>query len=259
MRAICRDLVALPAQEGASVRVDDELGVTFVRGPGQGPDVTYAAMPGWEPGDWLASLATVRERMRAEGSWPSLLLSDELDRFPDLHAQMRRQGWTPAVTETVLWVGHASIVPHLDPLMRIEAVRPRTIDAHEELERRIFGIGADQIARRRSALTSALESGRLRAWIVRLDDRPVAVARLSQGDGTAGLQGIGVDAERRGHGYGSLITTVATRAGLATGNRVVWLSVREDNVPAMRLYERLGFARAFSWTRWLATEDPRRR
>ena len=84
------------------------------------------------------------------------------------------------------------------------------------------------------------------------------MARLSQGRGVAGLQGIGVTEPYRGRGYGSLITTIATRAGLATGNRVIWLSVREDNDAAMSVYARLGFGRAFTWTRWLMTEDPRR-
>ena len=46
---------------------------------------------------------------------------------------------------------------------------------------------------------------------------------------------------------------------MATGNRLVWLSVREDNEPAVRAYDALGFERVFSWTRWLLTEDPRRR
>ena len=90
-------------------------------------------------------------------------------------------------------------------------------------------------------------------------DEPVAVARLSQGRSVAGLQGIGVVPAHRGHGYGTLITTVATRTGMATGNRLVWLSVNEDNEPAVRAYHALGFERAFSWTRWLLTEDPRRR
>jgi predicted GNAT family acetyltransferase len=138
-------------------------------------------------------------------------------------------------------------------------VQARSLETHEALERRIFRIGADQAERRRAALGRALEAGRLRAWIVWLGDEPVAVARLSQGDGATGLQGIGVVQEHRGQGYGTLITTIATRAGMATGNRLVWLSVHEDNDAAVRVYSALGFQRAFSWTRWLMTEDPRRR
>jgi ribosomal protein S18 acetylase RimI-like enzyme len=164
-----------------------------------------------------------------------------------------------ALGETVLWVGHASVVPHLDPLLRIEAVRPRSLSVHDRLEREVFGIGEDQALRRRSGLSAALEAGRLRAWIVWLGDEPVAVARLSQGDGVAALQGIGVVEGRRGQGFGTLITTIATRAGMAVGNRILWLSVRDDNRAALDVYARLGFAPAFSWSRWLVAEEPRGR
>ena len=257
--AIVRHLVTLPGQEGAAVTDDEELGVTFVRGFGSGPDLTYAALPRWDAEDWAERLAAVRRRMLDENTWPSLLLTDRLEHPPNLPAELERLGWMPVMSETVMWVGRAAVVPHLDPDMRIEAVRPSALETHERLEREIFGIGADQVERRRTALAAALESGRVRSWVVWLADRPVAVARFSQGAGVAGLQGIGVVREHRGRGYGTLITTIATRAGLATGNRLVWLSVREDNEPAVRAYEALGFERAFDWTRWLVTEDPRRR
>lgn len=153
-----------------------------------------------------------------------------------------------------MWVGHASVVPHLDPRLRIEAVQVHRLPLHEELESSIFGIGRVQAERRRPALIAGLESGRVRAWIVWLDDEAVAVARLSQGEGTAALQGIGVVEGRRGQGFGTLITTIATRAGMALGNRVVWLSVSEANPAARRVYARLGFAPLMAWTRWLLTE-----
>lgn len=259
LEAIRRHLVRLPGQEGAIVADDTELGVTFVRGPGSGPDLTYAAMPRWGADTWADALATVRARMLDENTWPSLLLTDRLEHPPELPAELEQQGWMPVVSETVMVTGRAAVVPHLDPGMRIEAVRATALDTHEELERRIFGIGADQAGRRRAAIAVAIEAGTLRAWVVWLGDEPVAVARLSQADGAAGLQGIGVVEGYRGQGYGTLITTIATRTGMATGNRLVWLSVREDNEPAVRAYDALGFERVFSWTRWLLTEDPRRR
>jgi ribosomal protein S18 acetylase RimI-like enzyme len=259
LEAILEHLVTQPAQEGASVEVDEEVGVIFVRGPGSGPDLTYAARPRWTAETWPTSLAAVRRRILDAGGWPSLLLTDTLDRPPQLEAAVEQLGWLRVTGESVMWAGHASVVPHLDPGMRIEAVRSRSLATHEALERRIFGIGAEQAERRRDALGAALDAGRLRAWIVWVGDEPVAVARLSQGNGVAGLQGVGVVEERRNQGYGTLVTTVATRAGLATGNRVVWLSVHEDNAAAVHLYAQLGFARAFSWSRWLLTEDPRRR
>lgn len=259
LEAIHEHLVTQPAQEGASVEVDDELGVIFVRGPGSGPDSTYAGRPRWDADSWPASLARVRQRILQAGGWPSLLLTDKLDRPRHLEEEVERLGWMRVTGESVMWVGRASVVPHLDPGMRIEAVQPRSLDRHEALERHIFGISREQAERRRDSLGSAIEAGRLRAWIAWVGDEPVAVARLSQGDGVAGLQGIGVVPERRGQGYGTLITTIATRAGLATGNRIVWLSVNEADDTAVGVYARLGFERAFTWSRWLVTEDPRPR
>jgi ribosomal protein S18 acetylase RimI-like enzyme len=216
-------------------------------------------MPRWDSADWADRLRAVRRYLLDRNAWPSLLLTDRQQHPRDLPAQLERDGWMPVMTETVMWVGRAAVVPHLDPGMRIEAVRSSALETHERLEREIFGIGANQVERRREAVGAALESARLRAWVVWLGDEPVAVARLSQGDGVAGLQGIGVVPSHRGQGYGTLITTIATRTGLATGARIVWLSVHEDNEPAVRAYQALGFERAFGWTRWLVTEDPRRR
>jgi len=259
LAAIHRQLVTLPGQEGAIVTEDAALGVTLVRGPGSGPDLTYAARPRWDADTWPQSLAAVRGHMREQDTWPSMLLTDRLEQPPNLPAELEREGWMPVVSETVMVSSRAAVVPHLDPSMRIEAVRPAALETHEALERGIFGIGAEQAARRRDAIGAALEGGALRAWVVWLGDEPVAVARLSQGDGSACLQGIGVVEDHRGEGYGTLTTTIATRAGMATGNRLVWLSVREDNDSAVAVYTSLGFERAFSWTRWLVTEDPRRR
>jgi ribosomal protein S18 acetylase RimI-like enzyme len=257
LAAVQRHLVALPEWEGGRVGADEALGVTLVRGPGNGPDTSYAAMPRWSAADWPERLRGVSERMRAEGAWPSLLWCDGLDRPPGLDLELERRGWVRALGETVLWVGHASVVPHLDPSLRIEAVQPASLATHELLERRIFGIDAAHAERRRAAMLAALEHSRLRAWIVWLQDEPVAVARLSQGEGVAGIHGVGVVPGRRGQGFGRLVTTIATRAGLALGNRIVWLSVQEENDRAVRVYARLGFERAFAWARYLVTEDPR--
>lgn len=258
LEAIERHLVSLPALEGATVTDDEVIGMLLVRGPGRGPDATYAAMPRWADGAWHEGLERVRRRMRELGAWPSLLLTDRLAQPSGLQPELERLGWLPVTGETVLWVGHAAAVPHLDAGLRIEAVRPGSLDVHEALERRIFGIGAEGAPRRRAALAAALEAGIARAWVVRRAGQPVAVARLAQGDGSAALQGIGVLPEQRGQGYGTLITTVATRAALASGNRLVWLSVSEDNLRAVGVYSRLGYRRAFSWRRWLVSEDPRR-
>ncbi len=255
LAAVQRDLVGLPRNAGARIEEDPELGVLRVRLPGGGAVMDYAAAPRWDPATWRASLDALTDRMRAEGSWPSLVLADRLDRPPGLERAVRALGWRRISAESALWVAHASVVPHLDPALRFEAVQPRTVADHEELERRVFGADPARAEARRAELARALAGGGLRAWVLRLRGEPIAVARLSQGDGVAGIHGLGVAREWRGKGYGTLLATVATRAGMATGNRIVWLSVDETNEVALHVYRKLGFQHAFGWSRWLAPID----
>ena len=80
------------------------------------------------------------------------------------------------------------------------------------------------------------------------------MARLSLGDRDACLYAIGVAEAWRRRGIGTLITIVATRAGLALGKRIVWLSVEDGNDAARAMYEQLAFAPLFRWARWIAPE-----
>jgi len=57
--AIERHLVVLPTFEGATVEGDAELGVTFVRGPGTEPDMSYAAMLRWSVEAWPSRLTAL--------------------------------------------------------------------------------------------------------------------------------------------------------------------------------------------------------
>jgi ribosomal protein S18 acetylase RimI-like enzyme len=259
---IALHLAGQAVHDGADLRDDEALGVWLSYRAATGPEHNYAAGPRWEADDWPERLDALRAHMLQSGKWPSLLLSPELD-FPAgdeaTREILRAGGWAPTMSEDLLWVGHASIVPHLDPSLRIEAVQAEhagSIADHEALERLAFGIPAERAEDRRARLAEAVGTGSLRAFIVRVEGEPAAVARLSQGDGVAGLTGIGVHPDRRRRGLGTLMTIVATRAGLALGNRVVWLSVREGDEAAARLYANLGFRRAFGWTRWLAVDPP---
>ena len=250
-----RHLVTLPAHEGAVVTDDADLGALLVRRPRAGVGHQYAALPRWRAADWSVPLARLRDRMRADGAWPALVLTDRAGRQPAREGQLRAAGWLPVSRERVMWANRPAVVPHLEPGLRIEAVQPGSAHVHEELERRIFGLPPESAAVRRAALASALDGGVLRAYVVRAGDEPVAVARLAQGDGVAALVGVGVVPERRRKGFGRLITIVATRAGLAGGNPLVWLSAAEGDDRAAGLYASVGFAPAFGWTRWLYGED----
>lgn len=253
--AIQRHLACLPVHSGATAAWEAPLGALIVRQDGAGPAGNYAAMPRWKAQAWLPTLNQVTQPLRRTGAWPSLMVSDERDLPPRLGDALQRIGWHAAQRETVLWVGRASVIAHLDPRMRIEAVQARKVETHEAVEREIFGLPEAMAADRRAALATALGTGSLRAFVVRVDDEPVAVARLSQGEGVAGIYAVGVREPWRGQGYGTLITTIATRAGMAVGNRIVWLSVEDGNDAARHVYQKLHFRDAFTWARWLASPE----
>ena len=82
---------------------------------------------------------------------------------------------------------------------------------------------------RRSALAASLERDPLRVYLVRDAGVPVATARLLVEDGLAAIHGLGVVPEQRRRRLGAYLTTIVTRAGLALGASLVWLSVDREN------------------------------
>jgi len=221
-------------------------GATLVRWSGHGPMFNHAARVRWEA-DWSTSLEALAADLRAAGERPAVLLVEGLSTPADLGERLRAAGWTLALAERILWTRRAAVVPHLDPRLRIEAVTAARSDTYEEVERAIFGVPEADAEDRRRSLRSALNRGRVRAYLVRLDGEPIATARLHSGEGIATLGGIGVVPSQRRKGYATLITTVATRAALATGSRLVWLSVAETDGGATAMYERLDFRPAGRW------------
>ncbi|HET7676837.1 MAG TPA: GNAT family N-acetyltransferase [Candidatus Limnocylindrales bacterium] len=252
LEAIERGLVGLAALAGASVAEMPELGVRLASCPGRGPAFDFAACVRWTEHDWQARAMALAAHARARGEHPALLLAEGLTRPPDLATRLVEADWTPSGGETVMLARRAGVVPHLDPSLRIEAVTERSAAEHEAVERSIFGLAGADAGDRLAALRAGIAAGRLRAYLVRLAGQPVAVARLAVGlEGLAALHGVGVVASRRRQGYGSLVTTVATRAGLAQGHPLVWLSVDAANAAATALYEGLDYRPAFRWRRLL--------
>jgi ribosomal protein S18 acetylase RimI-like enzyme len=168
---------------------------------------------------------------------------------------LRAAGWVPLGSELIMWTRHASVVPHLDPALRVEAVTPATALDCTRLEAAAFGLDPDAIVESAELLGRAVAAGQTRAFVVRLEREPIASARLVPGEpgsAIASLHAVGVAARHRRRGYGRLITAIATRAGLATGHPLVWLSVDEGNAGAIDMYRGLAFDFGFAWTRWAA-------
>lgn len=229
------------------VRLPLAEGVALVRWPGRGVAFNHGTLVRWTESSWQGELHDLSARMREAGEEPAIVVAAGLTTPADLGARLRFAGWTSVLAERVLWTRRAGVVPHLDPGMRIDAVTPASAATYEFVERAIFELPAADAADRAAGLERALGAGRLRAYLVRVGRDPVATARLASLEGLACLHGIGVVRARRQLGFGTLITTVATRAGLATGHQLAWLSVSEQNRAAVSLYESLDYRQSFAW------------
>jgi ribosomal protein S18 acetylase RimI-like enzyme len=252
-----RGLIGLAELAGATAADRDDA--TWVVWPGRGPAFNFATRIRWPestPEGLDARIDGLVRWARDDGQLPSVLLVEELTEPQVLAERLRERGWLGIARETVHWTGRAAVVPHLDPQLRIESVTPRVVPVYEEVERAIFGLSASDADDRRAALERTIADGRVRAFLVRLRGEPVATARLADLHGLAVVHGVGVVTGHRREGYGRLVTTVATRAGLATGHRLVWLSVDPDNEAARTLYENLDFRPCLSWQRIIGMETP---
>jgi GNAT superfamily N-acetyltransferase len=78
--------------------------------------------------------------------------------------------------------------------------------------------------------------------VVSIGGVPAAIARRATTAEGSYLSSIGTRPAFRHRGLGTLATALAVRDALAVGSPIVHLAVEEDNDPALRLYERLGFA-----------------
>jgi len=251
LAAIERGLVDLPRFSGAAVGADATLAASLSLLPGRGPGYNFAGCARWSEAEVTGRLASLAEAMQSAREWPALIFADGVTTPLDLPARLDAAGWVEIERERIMWTRTAPGVPHLDAALRLEAVTSRTAAAYEALERAIFGLPADFASQRTAGLSDTISAGSLRAYLVRVDGAAVATARLAAGDGVAGIFGVGVVPEQRRRGLGSLVTAVATRAGLAAGNKLVWLSVSESNDAAIRVYRQLGFQPAFGWSRWV--------
>ncbi|HEY4189881.1 MAG TPA: GNAT family N-acetyltransferase [Candidatus Limnocylindrales bacterium] len=91
-------------------------------------------------------------------------------------------------------------------------------------------------------LRITLDDPRIALVLVRVDGEPAAVAKSTSFDGFIYLSSIGTRAAYRGRGLAALATRHAVAIGGGTDSQLAYLGVFSGNAPAMRLYERLGFA-----------------
>src|SRR5436190_13389160 len=83
------------------------------------------------------------------------------------------------------------------------------------------------------------EEGAIHAMIIDENDQAIAVCRLQLPDKTTGqIRSMGVKAEDRGKGYGSIIISYLEHSAKAKGIDKIFLDARDNAVP---FYERMGY------------------
>ena len=105
-----------------------------------------------------------------------------------------------------------------------------------------FGAEPGRAAELAADLRLTLDDARVTLVLARVDGRPASVAKATTFDGLTYLSSIGTDEPFRGRGLGGLVTRHAIATGGGRASRYAYLGVFSGNAPALRLYERLGFA-----------------
>jgi ribosomal protein S18 acetylase RimI-like enzyme len=105
-----------------------------------------------------------------------------------------------------------------------------------------FGVDADRRLALESDVLACVSRPGCAVLLLSVDGEPAAIARRATTEDGSYLSSIGTRPAFRGGGLGALATALAVRDAVAAGNDVVHLAVEVDNEPAVRLYERLGFA-----------------
>ena len=239
---------------GATRTAAPDIGATLLDWPGRGPAFNHACCLRWSADDWRERASLVAERLAVAGEAPCVVVATGLATPDDLAARLEQAGWIAIGHEVVLWTRRATAVPHLEGELRLVAVTVPLVEEYEAVERRIFGISEREAGDRRTALTASLARDPLRVYLVRDAGVPVATARLLVEDGLAAIHGLGVVPEQRRRGLGAYLTTIVTRAGLALGASLVWLSVDHQNTAARALYAGLDYRPAFEWRRFLSVD-----
>jgi ribosomal protein S18 acetylase RimI-like enzyme len=252
LAAMESDRIGWAALLGAKIEEAPELGGLLVTHSAPTSTLNYVARVRWSAADFERSLEHVVSEMSDRGLWPSLVVCEGLTEPPDVADRLRAAGWISVFSDRMMYTRHPAVVPHLDPTLRVEAVTPASALEAIRIETQVFGLMPQEIGEQAELLADSVAAGTSRGFLLRLGPDVVATARLVPGPVVAGLHAIGVDARQRRRGYGRMLTAIATRAGLATGHKLVWLSVLEENTAAVEMYRSLGFEFSFRWSRWVA-------
>jgi GNAT superfamily N-acetyltransferase len=105
-----------------------------------------------------------------------------------------------------------------------------------------FGAPAVRVRELAADLRRTLDDPRILLALARVDGVAAAIAKATTFDGCTYLSSIGTRAAFRGRGLAGLVTRQAVASSAHPDVELAYLGVFSGNEPALRLYERLGFA-----------------
>jgi ribosomal protein S18 acetylase RimI-like enzyme len=117
---------------------------------------------------------------------------------------------------------------------RSAALRDARVKAFEE---DLGSVAAGQVAQSLELIASVVPA---RAFAVVLDGEPVSWAMLYEENGIGEIDDVVTATVHRRRGYGRAVVEAATRASLASGNRITFLIADDEDWPK-EMYARLGY------------------
>lgn len=210
-----------------------------------------------DPDAFEQRLAEIRVLFAAFGRQPHVWLLPPYDEPADVATRLAANGFADtgpgcvmaARPETAAAAARAALATTHGPDIVLERasglggdVVGTTADAVVTVLEDAFDVDAERRPGIVAETRISLGDPRFTHYIARLDGEPVAVCRRATFDGISYLSSIGTRAMARGRGLGRLVTATAVSDALAAGSELLHLGVYDDNVPAVALYERLGFA-----------------
>lgn len=136
------------------------------------------------------------------------------------------------------------------PGVEIRDAEDDDLEGLNALEARSFA--SDRLARRSLRRLMTRKSARLRVAIRRGELHGYHLVLLRKGSRIARLYSIAVDDRHRGAGLGRRLLADAEAVALGSRKNALRLEVREDNLPAIRLYERRGYRQIGRYARYYA-------
>lgn len=125
------------------------------------------------------------------------------------------------------------------------------VDAVHAIELQCFAIPWS----RESFLEEVTRNACARYMVVREDGEPIAYAGMWLVVGEAHVTNIAVRPDRRGRGYGELVTRSLIQLAADTGMQCMSLEVRRSNAVAQALYKKLGFVEVGCRRRYYADNN----